>query len=84
MKEDEKKRIRKKGHAVYDGDGREALHGGEVRDDQVSAFFPPHAVSPVFHPLPLRQLHPTLLRDFITKNSIQRFVILNLFHNLKG
>ena len=52
-------------HAVYDGDGREALDDGEARDDQIPAFFPPHAISPVFHPLPLRQLHPPLPRDFL-------------------
>ncbi len=35
------------------GDGRKAISDGEARDDQISAVLPPHAVSPVFHPLPL-------------------------------
>jgi len=66
VKEDEKERIRKKGHAVYDGDGREALHARASGDDQVPAFFPPHTISSVFHPLPVRQLHPILSRDLMT------------------
>jgi len=45
---------------LHHGDGREALHGGEALDDQIPALFSPHAISPVFHPLPLRQLHPLL------------------------
>jgi hypothetical protein len=65
VRENEKERIRKKGHAVYDGDGREALHGGTSGDDQVSTLFPPYAISPVFHPLSLRQLHPILSTDFL-------------------
>src|SRR4030043_944633 len=61
------KRCRKL-HALYDGDGREALHGGKARDDQIPALFPPYAISPVFYPLPLRQLHATLPRG-LTKSS---------------
>jgi hypothetical protein len=45
VRENENERIRKKGHAVYDGDGREALYARAPGDDQVPAFFPLHAIS---------------------------------------